>query len=396
MKKIAIIGSGFSGTMCAVHLLQQTQIPLHIFLIDKKDFGRGVAYASIDDCLLLNVRASNMSAFPDKPAHFIDWLKAKGLKVDSHDFISRNIYGDYLNALLEEAQKSTSSRLEIINDEVKNIESGNVVLSQASLQVDKIILAIGLEFKPVDFKKILQTPNEPLTVIGTGLSMVDLVVYLNKHNYKGKIKALSRHGRLPSAHVLFDSNIPKPAYNFADNTKLSSVFTLIKSDIKKYDWRLVIDAIRPHTQKLWKEFSFSEKKQFLRHCRSLWDVHRHRMSPDHNEILNTKRTDGSLEIIKAGFKKYKPETQTVIELKGLAFDSTPGLIHTLLQNNIVKKDSLSLGLATDNYGQAAPAIYTLGPLRRGELWECTAVPEIRAQADALVKHILKDMALSNS
>jgi len=34
-----------------------------------------------------------------------------------------------------------------------------------------------------------------------------------------------------------------------------------------------------------------------------------------------------------------------------------------------------------------PDIRVLGPLRRGRLWETTAVPEIRAQADRLAAHV---------
>ena len=48
--------------------------------------------------------------------------------------------------------------------------------------------------------------------------------------------------------------------------------------------------------------------------------------------------------------------------------------------------SMGLGLRTDagrlvdSTGSAAAAIWTLGAMRRGELWESTAVPEIRSQA----------------
>src|ERR1700760_3647127 len=72
---IAIVGGGFSGCMVAVHLMQQAQQPLRIVLIDRGGApGRGVAYRDQPECHLLNVRAEAMSAFPDRPDHFLDWL----------------------------------------------------------------------------------------------------------------------------------------------------------------------------------------------------------------------------------------------------------------------------------------------------------------------------------
>ncbi|HWY24061.1 MAG TPA: hypothetical protein VNX47_04035, partial [Nevskia sp.] len=59
-------------------------------------------------------------------------------------------------------------------------------------------------------------------------------------------------------------------------------------------------------------------------------------------------------------------------------------------------DALGLGLLTDAQGalldrdgQASTWLYTLGPARKGQLWETTAVPEIRVQAQALARRLLQ-------
>ena len=59
-------------------------------------------------------------------------------------------------------------------------------------------------------------------------------------------------------------------------------------------------------------------------------------------------------------------------------------------------DLLGMGLATDAHGalldlggQASTRLYTRGPPRRGELWETTAVPEIRGHARTLAEHLLQ-------
>ena len=72
------------------------------------------------------------------------------------------------------------------------------------------------------------------------------------------------------------------------------------------------------------------------------------------------------------------------------------LVRTLVAQGIASLDALALGLRTNEHGALLAAdgapqerLYTLGPLRRGELYETTAVPEIRAQAQALAARILE-------
>src|SRR5437764_4481857 len=66
------------------------------------------------------------------------------------------------------------------------------------------------------------------------------------------------------------------------------------------------------------------------------------------------------------------------------------LVASLLGQGMVRPDDLALGLDTDPKGALLDAeghpskiLYTLGPLRKGTLWETTAVPEIRVQAEEL-------------
>ncbi len=40
-------------------------------------------------------------------------------------------------------------------------------------------------------------------------------------------------------------------------------------------------------------------------------------------------------------------------------------------------------------GNSSPAIYAIGPLLKGTLWETTAVPELRGQAMAIAQSILQ-------
>ena len=73
---MAVVGAGFSGALTALRLLLPPEGP-DVTLIERGPrFGRGGAFASSNPRHLLNVRATNMSAFVEQPSHFIEWPHA--------------------------------------------------------------------------------------------------------------------------------------------------------------------------------------------------------------------------------------------------------------------------------------------------------------------------------
>jgi uncharacterized NAD(P)/FAD-binding protein YdhS len=70
------------------------------------------------------------------------------------------------------------------------------------------------------------------------------------------------------------------------------------------------------------------------------------------------------------------------------------LTRSLLAKRLVRADDLGIGLACDPDGALIDAmgnpsrqLFTLGSLRKGELWESTAVPELRVQAERLAARL---------
>lgn len=387
MKSIAIIGAGFSGTMSAIQLMKNAKTPLHIYLIDKKYFARGQAYADISSELLLNVRADHMGAFPEEIGHFYQWLLANNIPATPSDFISRTIYGNYLNELLQSAISDSQAlvKIEMINDQVIDINQDKKELlfkTHHSIAVDQLILATGLE-SPLEFNfSRLKDKSDPVTIIGTGLSMIDVVMHLQKLNYQGKITAVSRRGRLPQSHQFFDSTVPRPNYDFSQNHSLLYVLKTVKQHCKSFEWRLVIDTLRPHVQFLWKNFTIKERGQFLRYLRVLWDTHRHRISPLIYKEINHLIANGKLEIKSIAFNAYVPQTQIVINCSGLTHKKN-SFIQNLINKKLIKTDVYQLGVESQT-----DWIHPIGPLRRGLLWESTAVPELRVQARDLALELL--------
>ncbi|HLO48078.1 MAG TPA: FAD/NAD(P)-binding protein, partial [Kamptonema sp.] len=255
---IAIIGGGFSGVMVAVHLLKLAQNPLEIKLIERQPLmGRGRAYSGDSASYLLNVPAGKMSAFADRPDHFLNWLKtqpqlthnlAGGVKAET--FIPRHIYGKYIEAILETAAiASQCGHLERICDEAISIrpdtEGATIYLSSdRTLQAQKVVLALG-NFLPSDppvadpsfynSPRYIRdarsdaalaelSPDDSILLVGSGLTAVDIAIALRDSNHKGKIHAVSRRGLLSQAHKL----APPASVFLSPDTAPKNIRSLLK------------------------------------------------------------------------------------------------------------------------------------------------------------------------
>jgi uncharacterized NAD(P)/FAD-binding protein YdhS len=74
---------------------------------------------------------------------------------------------------------------------------------------------------------------------------------------------------------------------------------------------------------------------------------------------------------------------------------TQPMMHHLLERGVVAPDALKLGLDIDDElrlldrdGKPQQRLYAIGPMTRGHFWECTAVPEIRRQAEELAARLM--------
>jgi uncharacterized NAD(P)/FAD-binding protein YdhS len=448
---IAIIGGGFSGCMVTVHLLRSATVPIAIKLIERGPVaGLGIAYGTREDGHLLNVPAGKMSAFPEDTGHFLRWLNSHSDSPFTADsFVPRQRYGAYLQAILQEteAEAPRLARLERIQDEAIAIIPGKAsdrieLASGRTVHADRIVLAVG-NFPPSDpgvtdhsfyrssryhgdpwSPDALQDidPLESLLLVGSGLTTVDLVLALQARGHRGSIHLLSRHGLLPQRH---QHNAPYPPFlTLADlSGTLRALVRRVRREIAQAahqgdDWRAVIDALRSETQVIWRALSTVEKRRFLRHLRPYWDNHRHRIAPEVAAILDRLQQSGQLRVhagclrsyderdegIDVSYKpRHQPELRTlrvnrVINGTGPECNyrrlSHP-LIVNLLESGQIRPDPLSLGLEVDATGAligatgvASRRLYTLGPPRKGGLWETIAVPELREQALALARQLL--------
>ncbi len=450
---VAIVGSGYSGTMVAVHLLEAKK-GLRIALIERgKVVGRGVAYGTTDNKHLLNVRACEMGAYPDDVQHFYRWLEAHPQNVAAADitellpdaFVPRLIFGDYLQDLLQKARK-VSEGLEILHDEVEDIErlpEGDFRLMSKKgieLKATQVVLAFG-NFPPNKIKKgsqqdcpwfsdnpysaqvcaELAKPGDVL-IIGTGLTSLDVMLTVAPLKREGTIHFLSRGGRFPQPHkrytpyqpFLDHNNLPKTCRNL-----LRLVHQELRTGAAKgFDWRAVIDSLRPFNQNIWKTLDHAERRRFLRHLRSLWDTHRHRCAPEIMAAKMQLEAEGRVVSHRGHILGYRPvgdqvdvdyrpsgtqekktlRVRRVLSCAGPQSDYRKledNLVRHLLNRDLLAPDPLRMGAHTcdgeqvcNRAGEPIPYLYILGSPQKGRLYESVAVPELRGQAAAVSKHIL--------
>ena len=437
IEHVAIIGAGFSGTLQAINLIRH-EGPRATLIERAPVAGTGLAYGAAHPSHLLNVRAANMSALPDDPAHLVRWLEARGVENAAASFVPRRVYGEYLREMLEDALARYPDRLRLVRGEVEDVtfdaDGATLQLSDGTLRADAAVLAVGnlpphdppgLDPATLSAERYKGDPWDPsvpeglsdsdtVLVIGTGLTMVDVALLLEVRGFGGKIVAVSRRGLLPRPHGTgqdWDKIRERP------RTKASELVRTVRDRAEQVGWRNAVDELRPFTQPMWANAGEDERARFLRHLRPWWDVHRHRLAPEVHARLQALIDRGQLEARAAktlGFVEGPdgiavtlrprgqdaPETilaQRIVNCTGPLGDlarSREPLLQRLAARGVIRPDPAHIGIDVDNQGQTIAAdgaananLYALGPMTRGAFWEIVAVPDIRTQTWAVARRL---------
>ena len=263
-------------------------------------------------------------------------------------------------------------------------------------------------------------PDAAVLLVGTGLTMVDVVISLLDAGHRGPIQAISRRGLLPHAHVPV-AHGPAPAAGAAA-AGLSGQLRQLRRDVQAatqsgLPWQSVMDGVRHRTQEIWRALSLPERSRFLRHTRPWWDIHRHRIAPAVAARIDQARASGQLRITAGRIMSlaadptglnitYTPRGEAkpaqarvarTINCTGPACDvrrSDDPLIRSLLEQGLAEPDELHLGFNVNPQGEVVgsagivtPNLYAIGPVTKGTWWEITAVPDIRQHCARLARHI---------
>jgi uncharacterized NAD(P)/FAD-binding protein YdhS len=431
-RHVAVIGGGYSGTLQAIQLLGRGA---RVTLIERADrLARGVAYSTPHADHLLNVRASSMSAFPDRPDHFAAWLAGQG-EGDGFSFARRRTYGRYLESLLERARRESGERLVVRCADVEDVRStgGGESVRLAGgerIEADAAILALG-NLPPQIPREIASAgladgvycadpwtadvaaglgPDDQVLLIGTGLTAIDAALLLDSAGFEGRSLALSRRGLLPRAHAE-----PQPVsvrLDTAPQPRCTELLRLVRAQSRRSGWHAAVDSLRPVTQAIWAAASPAERQRFLRHLRPWWDVHRHRIAPSIAERLRTMVAAGRLEIAagrtlavepdaggaRIGWRPRGATTERTILVRRIVNCTGPQadigrahepLLDRLIAAGRIRPDASRIGVDVDGRCRtlsvqgASSTLLAIGPITRSAFWEIVAVPDIRGQVRAV-------------
>ena len=259
---VAIVGAGFSGLLTALRLLAIADGPIVRLIERRGTFAQGVAYSTLDADHLLNVRASNMSAFAEDPGHFLGWLDSRGHHGTGNLFVPRRLYGEYLRDMIQNAiGHADAGRLILEADAAVALTrygaGWSVKMAMGrSIAADAVVLAIGNQTPgappgsspearaspayvadpwSIDASALPDTGS--VVLLGTGLSMVDVALRLHRLKPNLRMIAISRRGLLPRVH-LAEGPTPADAALPADASPLRLLGHL-KRSARGRDWRAV-------------------------------------------------------------------------------------------------------------------------------------------------------------
>ena len=132
-----------------------------------------------------------------------------------------------------------------------------------------------------------------------GLTAVDATLALRAQG-RCQIYMLSRRGLVP--HVHNTATQPADPPPFRDPENLLSIFRELRAmvgTLRESDrcWRAAIDSLRPASNEMWSKLPPADQRRFVRHLKTLWEAHRHRMAPQVAQKVKQYREDGTLQVI---------------------------------------------------------------------------------------------------
>jgi uncharacterized NAD(P)/FAD-binding protein YdhS len=271
--------------------------------------------------------------------------------------------------------------------------------------------------------------DDAVVILGSGLTAVDAVMSLMSRGHRGQITLISRRGLLPQPHLAGhgspeDLN-PLVMELISGKTPLRTLTLMrrLRERVKEAQsrgvpWQRVIDGLRPHISLLWSHIPADERRRFLNHLRSFWEAHRHRMPVPVAARFASLLASGQVRILpsriesvqadgddlKIRFRPRGSDVKQELHCRWIVNATGPSpsnsasanpAIGSLLIQGLLMPDELNLGIQTTPDGNTIAAagkivsdLFVIGTLRKPELWESTAVPELRQQAENAAKKIV--------
>ncbi|WP_428423628.1 FAD/NAD(P)-binding protein [Pararhizobium sp.] len=431
--QIAIVGRGFSGLMMAIALLKSVNQPFRLRMFDPRPIiSGGQALATAHSTEILNSRARDLSVSTGEPKDFTRWLQANApfreavtaaIPGFGQIFVPKATFSDYVYQRFSEAlAQRTDVTVQMSNEGITHIrrnDNGQFTLSIADggeRIYNTVVLATGYGLKPPletteqDMDALLLERPEArrhVIVMGNGLRAVDQVLQLRGGGFTGHITILSRRGFLPQPHTRMPADAVFPTQPMP--SQLRNIVRFVRdacaeAEENGWSWQAAMNGLRKRARTLWASLPPSEKRQFNRHLRAIYDSHRNRLPADVHARLEREFASGLTELKRGTTLKRTSDgllvrwagqsaeshfaADEVIDCRCLSPDLKDPVVVELLEAGLAATDELDLGLAVNPSGElltpkGRPAgLFAVGPLGLGSLPDIDLVPEIVTQTYA--------------
>lgn len=441
-KVVAIIGGGVSGAGVALHLAELLPggVAEIIVFEPREELGRGLAYDTEDPAHRINVPAARMSLFPDQPEDFLEWVVSTGavdddpeaVRPDGNVFPQRRLFGAYCAARLRpfvEAGQIAHRRASVTG--VEKTGDGWMLSDSTGIATRADLLVIAtthpspspprrLQAALADHPRYVADSTVPgaldvvrtddrVLIVGNGLTAADIVASLSLSGHRGPITSVSRRGLRSRGHTLtaqdpFGDFLARPSKTASE--LLHSVRQAIaEAAISGISWHAVIDEVRGHGRQIWQGLPVAERRRIVRHLRPFWDVHRFRIAPQVEDVLEQAISEGRLTIAAGSVAdaerdgelinitlKLRNGTQRLESFDAVVVTTGPahgGILQSQLwlselgDAGLLELDPTGLGIACNDHseaigraGDADPSLLIAGPLARGTFGELMGLPQV--------------------
>lgn len=451
--RIAIVGGGFTGAVLAIHAMRASSGQVDLVVMEPRaELGRGVAYSTGDRNHRINVPSNRLDIAADAPGAVTAWLHAHGILPDpsSQDeaggaYVPRAAYGAYIADVLAETLKAADDRVRLrhLRTKAASVTAADgawriVTESGETIMADRVAMCFGHAVPALPCRLgpgVAESagfvadpwaadalagiaPDASVLVVGTGLTMADVVTSLGAAGHRGPITAVSRRGLLPMAHGLFRMDLD--VVSASPPTTALSLLRLVRRQIAAADpalgWHPVIDSLRTALPDLWGDLPAAEKRRVVRRLLPFWEVHRFRIAPQIAAGLERARADGRLVVEQAALAgldrmedgrleaTLRPRHGRIARRRFDAVVLCTGperevarnpLVAALLADGTACLDAVGLGLSVDRRsrvlgpeGRPQPGLYAFGPMTRGSFGEMTGAPDIAQHIEREVAGLL--------
>lgn len=452
--RIAIVGGGFTGAVLAIHAIRAAAEPLDIVVLEPRaELGRGVAYGTVDRNHRINVPSDRMDITKAEAGAATAWFQARGVlpDPDSDDgtgraYVPRAAYGAYIADRLARTVAAAGDRVRLrhlrsVATAVARQGAGWIVVAGTGERIvaDRAALCFGhavpalpcpLGRGVAESPRFVAEPWAPaalvaigtrdsVLVVGTGLTMADVVTSLHASGHDGPITAISRRGLLPKAHGRFLTTLD--VIGERQPTTALGLLRLVRRRIAAADpelgWHPIVDSLRSVLHDVWNGLPPAERKRAVRRLLPFWEVHRFRIAPQIEAALTKARSEGRLRVrvaalvglsladdgrldadLRSGTGTARDRFDAVVLCTGPEREVARNpLVAAMLAEGTVCLDAVGLGIAVDRRsrilapsGQPQPGLYAFGPMTRGSFGEMTGAPDIAVHIEATIAGLLDD------